>query len=76
MVPDKNSLDSEFQNLASVFRPKFGSQKDIDIVNVVEEINKVETQLKAKLKAAKGATALEKKLFQLKRQAVYLLKNN
>ena len=71
----QNLIDSQYEELATSFKPQFGNPHHIQIREYSEEIAKKEKLLRAKLESAKEAKRLQKEISMLKRNVLHILKN-
>lgn len=68
-------IDKQFNELIKNFKPQFGNQEHTRVVEIIKRINQYSKDLKKKLEEKKNVQKIEEGLSRLKRQAIYLLKN-
>jgi predicted mannosyl-3-phosphoglycerate phosphatase (HAD superfamily) len=67
-------IKEQLAELIPKFKPRFGNLEHIEICKTLGKISELEKKLEEKRSAAADIKAIEKKLDNLKGQALYLLK--
>lgn len=68
-------INEQYKDLAKKFKPCFGNQKHIDIINDMRRMAGMEKILVEKLAASKGSTNLRNETKLLKRNLLNQMKN-